>query len=49
MGPTNNIFKPSKVQKSISLRIYYVLALQTLIYDSQTWIVKAKDESESLR
>jgi hypothetical protein len=44
-GIINNTFKPNKVQKGARIKLYATLALPVLLYGSETWTVKSKDES----
>jgi hypothetical protein len=42
-GILNNVFRPQKPLKGTRIKLYNTLALQVLIYGSETWTVKASD------
>ena len=42
-GLLNNVFRPQKTLKKSRLKLYYSLALPVLLYDSETWTIKARD------
>jgi hypothetical protein len=44
-GIINNIFKPNKVRKNTRIKLYSTLALPALLYGSESWTIKAKDEA----
>jgi hypothetical protein len=44
-GIINNIFKPNKVRKNTKIKLYSTLVLPVLLYGSDGWTIKAKDEA----
>jgi hypothetical protein len=42
-GILNNVFRPQKSLKKTRIKLYNTLALSVLLYDSETWTVKARD------
>jgi hypothetical protein len=45
-GMINNIFKPSKVRNNTRIKLYSTLALPVLLYGSESWTIKAKDQAK---
>jgi hypothetical protein len=45
IGIINNIFKPNKVRENTRIKLYSTLALPVVLYGSEIWIIKAKDEA----
>ena len=44
-GIVNNVFRPQKPLKETTIKLYNKLTLQVLLYDSETWTIKARDAS----
>ena len=42
-GILNNVFRPQKTLKKTRIKLHNSLALPVLLYDSETWTVKARD------
>jgi len=42
-GILNNVFRPQKTLKKTRTKLYNTLALPGLLYDSETWTIKASD------
>jgi len=42
-GILHNVFRPQKTLKKTRIKLYNTLALQVLLYDSETWTIKARD------
>jgi hypothetical protein len=42
-GIINNVFRPQKTLKKTRIKLYNTIALQVLLYGSETWTVKARD------
>jgi len=42
-GIINNVFRPQKTLKKTRIKLYNTLALPVLLYDSETWTIKARD------
>jgi len=42
-GILNNVFRPQKALKKTRIKLHNTLALPALLYDSETWTVKASD------
>jgi hypothetical protein len=42
-GILNNVFRPQKALKKTRIKLYNTPALPVLLYDSETWTVKASD------
>ena len=42
-GILNNVFRPRKPLKKTRIKLHNTLALQVLLYGSETWTVKARD------
>ena len=42
-GIINDVFRPQKNLKKTRLKLYNTLALPVLLYDSETWTIKARD------
>jgi hypothetical protein len=42
-GIINNVFRPQKSLKKTRIKLYNTLALQVLLYGSETWTIKAGD------
>jgi len=42
-GILNNVCKPQKTLKKTRLKLYNTLALQVLLYGSESWTIKARD------
>ena len=42
-GILNNVFRPQKNLKKTRIILYNTLALPVLLYDSETWTIKARD------
>jgi hypothetical protein len=42
-GILNNVLKPQKTLNKTRIKLYSTLALPLLLYDSETWTVKARD------
>ena len=40
---TLNVFRPQKILKKTSIKLYNTLALPVLLYGSETWTIKARD------
>jgi hypothetical protein len=41
----NNVFRPKKTLKKTRIKLYNTLGLPPLLYDSENWIIKAKDST----
>ena len=39
----NNVFRSQKTLKKMRIKLYNTLALQVLLYGSETWTIKARD------
>jgi hypothetical protein len=39
----NNVFRPQKSLRKTRIKLYNTLALQVLLYGSETWTIKARD------
>ena len=42
-GILNNAFRPQKTLKKTRIKLHNTLALQVLLYGSETWTIKASD------
>ena len=42
-GILNNVFRPQNPLKKTRIKLYNTLALPVLLYDSETWTIKASD------
>jgi len=42
-GILNNVFRPQKTLKKTRIKLHNTLALPVLLYDSETWTIKARD------
>ena len=42
-GIVNNVFRPQKPLKETTIKLYNTVALPVLLYDSETWTIKARD------
>ena len=42
-GILHNVFRPQRTLKKTRIKLYNTLALQVLLYGSETWTIKARD------
>jgi hypothetical protein len=42
-GILNNVLRPQKALKKTIIKLYNTLALPVLLYDTETWAIKARD------